>query len=56
VSEFSQYPTNTPFAITFDARLGEFDPEIGRPIPGEKPSGSVTADGYEFATVPFVFR
>jgi hypothetical protein len=54
--EITEQPTNTPFSLTFEASPSEFDPEIRRRIPGERPSGSVTADGYEPATVPFAFR
>ena len=53
--EFSERPTNATFAMTFEAGPPEFDFR-GHPTPGEHPSGTVAADGYEPARVPFRFR
>jgi hypothetical protein len=53
--EISEQPTNTPFAMTFEAGPAEFDFR-GHPTSGEDPSGTVAADGYEPASVPFRFR
>jgi hypothetical protein len=55
VLEVSEHPTNTAFTLAFEASPGEFDPDTHVTFPGEQPSGSVVAEGYEPAMVPFVF-